>query len=126
MNTDIIKYQAKEFERSVNLMKESNIILAGVNAMYKIHEKELAQTFARITRETGVGTVYSESASKKLDKAIRSGNQEDMQEFFDYVATGGRKASSVKPLMSRIDDANMSVINTRAENKGSNINNGRF
>ena len=126
MNSDIIKYQAKEFERSVNLMKESNIILAGVNAMYKIHEKELAQTFARITRETGVGTVYSESASKKLDKAIRSGSQEDMQEFFDYVATGGRKASSVKPLMSRVDDANMSIINTRAENKGSNINNGRF
>lgn len=117
MNTDIIKYQSKEFERAVNLMKESNIILAGVNAMYKIHEKELAQTFARITRETGVGTVAGETASKKLDKAIKSGRQEDMQDFFDYVGSGGRKSSPVKPLMSRIDDANASIYRTRADNK---------
>lgn len=126
MNSDIIKYQAKEFERSVNLMKESNIILAGVNAMYKVHEKELAQTFARITRETGVGTVYGETAKGKLNKFLKSGNQSDYEDFLWEVRSGGRKSSQVKPLMSRVDDANMSVINTRAENKGSNINNGRF
>ena len=126
MNSDIIKYQAKEFERSVNLMKESNIILAGVNAMYRVHEKELAQTFARITRETGVGTVYGESAKGKLNKFLKSGNQSDYEDFLWEVRSGGRGMSQVKPLMSRVDDANMSVINTRAENKGSNINNGRF
>ena len=124
MNTDIIKYQAKEFERSVNLMKESNIILAGVNALYKVHEKELMQTFARITRETGVGTTYAESKKERLQQLVSKNGPITAEEIIDLFSP--TNSSRVKPLMSRIDDANMSVINTRAENKGSNINNGRF
>lgn len=121
MNTDIIEYQSKEFERAVNLMKESNIILAGVNAMYKTHEKELAETFARITRETGVGTVRGETAKAKLNTFLKSGKQSDYEDFLWEVRSGGNKMSQAKPLMSRVDDANMSVYRTRADNKSTPI-----
>lgn len=115
MNTDIIKYQSREFERSVNLMKESNIILAGVNALYKTYEDELRQTFSYITQKTGVGTVYGEKKKDKLMGLVNSRRKITTEDIVDIFAP--ENVSPNKPMMSRVSEADRSIYRTRMENK---------
>ena len=53
MNDAIMEEAGRSFNRSVTLMRESNIILAGINESYKMYEKELKQIFGYITGKTG-------------------------------------------------------------------------
>lgn len=116
MNADIAKQSARSFERSVKLMKESNILLAGINVQYKTYEKELRQIFGYITGKTGVGTVYGEGVTGALKTGGISG-------LLDFVKNNGNGSnmSMINPQMSKIDTAYGKISTARTENKSSPI-----
>lgn len=119
MNDAIMEEAGRSFNRSVTLMRESNIILAGINESYKMYEKELKQIFGYITGKTGVGTSYAEKYNTKLTKALRTGDNEDL---FDALAAGSTEMSYAKPMMSKIDKASDRISRTRSENRPMSIN----
>lgn len=120
MNESIIQESTNSFSRSVQLMEESNILLAGINESYKVYAKDLAEIFAQITKKTGTGTVYGTTLSQKLNEGLQTGN---FDEFLTMAGSGSAKMSYAQPLMSKIDNASNRINQTRIENSPMSINN---
>lgn len=120
MNADIVKVQNAEFERSVALMNESNIILAGITHSYKTHAKELAEIFSYITKKTGTGTRYGETLKASLNTAIETG---DFNTFYDQVTGRSNMQSRPMSMVNSIERASNRVNQTRIENSPLSINN---
>lgn len=53
LNESIMQERAKSFDRSVQLMQEHNLLVEGINELYKSYSKELKQIFEEITLRTG-------------------------------------------------------------------------
>lgn len=120
MNPQIMEEADRAFQRSVHLMKESDLILTGVVESYRTHEKELAKIFAHITRKTGRGTVFAEERKTALNRGLQTG---DYEEFYDIVGSGSSQMSFAKPMQSKIEKASERVSRVRAENRPMSINN---
>lgn len=113
MNADIMKESAQSFNRSVVLMRESNILLAGINESYKTYQKELNQIFSYITKKTGVGTARAVSTGKLLNSVVSG--EASQEELWDAI-TNKNNMSKAQPMMSKIDKAADRINQTRIEN----------
>lgn len=69
LNNEIIQENAQAFERSVSLMKQSNLLLAGINKTYESYQKELKEIFSEITRRTGTRPAGEKSPSQTYAEA---------------------------------------------------------
>lgn len=117
MNADIAKASARSFDRTVKLMDESNILLAGINEQYKVYEKELAQIFAYITGRTDKGTKYGEGAGG----ALMSGGVEGLTSYMEEQRRKNFPMSPFTPQASKLDNAYGKISISRKENKPSGI-----
>lgn len=115
MNTDIMNERDRSFKRSLTLMKESNILLAGINEQYKTYQKELSQIFSYITKRTGVGTVAGETMKAKATRALKTG---DVTELVGAL-TGSNPLphSPVPDMQSKVESATNRSNMTRIQNK---------
>lgn len=96
LNESIMKERARSFDRSVQLMNEHNLLVEGVNELYKSYAKELKQIFEEITLRTG---------KKGTD------GRTPMQ-----VAMG-RSPFIPQDFRNKLDNANNAINTTRQENR---------
>lgn len=116
LNKDIIQEGNEAFARNLELMKESTILLSGINVAYRTYEKELREIFSYITEKSGTGTTYARGAQQ----ALQQGGFEGLVDYVNANRNGGM--SLAKPMMSKIKDAEQMTHWNRSEVRPQPIN----
>jgi len=114
MNDSILKSESEAFNRNLKLMNDTEVLLSGMNQLYKSYEEELRQTFEYIFGATGTRSARRKATDAIVENFGKTGDATQFLNDLTGLNGGGMSSMTTKvdygqSKMSKKADANRNL-----------------